>query len=125
MGTKTLTKLVLAATTVGLIGYDVFVAVEPTQDDTISEVINLLAADHPILPFAWGVLTGHLFLRKDWNHELLKSNARYGVLAGSGILVTIASFLSIIPDVGAGPWLLAGTAIGWLFWPQYKQNFPN
>lgn len=43
-----------------LIGWDIYVAVNDEKGDTISEIL-LWASQRPILPFALGVLMGHLF----------------------------------------------------------------
>mgnify|MGYP001567027821 CR=1 len=57
--TRKITIGILIAITIALIGWDVWVYLEPTRDDTISEVFLWFSA-HPVLPFAFGVLSGHL-----------------------------------------------------------------
>lgn len=109
----------------GLIGYDVWVAVEPTQGDTISEVVNILGDQWPIIPFAWGALTAHLFSRKKWKDQHITGSSRYAYLGLSGVVVLAESWLGFTPDTGAAPWLMAGALIGWIFWPQFDQNFPE
>lgn len=54
----TITVLVLVAAL--LIGWDVWVFLEPTPGDTISEVTMFFARKHPVLPFLIGVVCGHL-----------------------------------------------------------------
>jgi hypothetical protein len=54
-----MTLFVMIGTALLLIAYDIFVAVNGVSGDTISEVFLFLSA-HPALPFAWGVLAGHL-----------------------------------------------------------------
>lgn len=125
MGTKAWTKLILVVTTLGLIGYDIWVAQEPTEDDTISEVMNLIGNNWPIIPFAWGVLTAHLFTRKNWKDQRTTSPLRYVYLGASGVVVLAGSWLGFLPDVGMVPWLLAGSLAGWALWPQFSQNFPE
>jgi hypothetical protein len=122
VGTKAWTRLVLGVSTLGLIGYDIWVAQEPTDGDTISEVVNILSGEHPIIPYAWGALTAHLFSRKDWKSQAVKGNSRYVALGSSGIIVLVAGFFGILPDVGAAPWLMAGGLAGWTLWPQFDQN---
>jgi hypothetical protein len=56
-----ITKLILGATALALIGWDIWVFVRPPSGDTLSEVIRRWATEHPVLPFAFGVLMGHLF----------------------------------------------------------------
>ena len=61
MTDRTKTILVLAAAVVILIGWDLFVWMSPEPDDTISEVVLGWAKKTVVLPFAFGVLMGHLF----------------------------------------------------------------
>jgi len=63
---KKVTVGVLIVTMVGLIGWDIFVAVdekdvEPGEGATISEVSYGFAKDHPWVILAGGILMGHLF----------------------------------------------------------------
>lgn len=125
MGTKAWTRVVLGLTTVGLIGFDVWVAQEPTDNDTISEVVNVLSNEHPIVPFAWGVLTAHLFSRKDWKTQTVSGVKRYAILGASGVTVLLGDLFGVLPDVGVAPWLMAGGLLGWVFWPQFRQNFQD
>lgn len=55
------TIAILIATTLGLIGWDIYVALTPEPGDTISQVVLGFAQNHPVLPFAFGVLMGHFF----------------------------------------------------------------
>jgi hypothetical protein len=59
--TRTATVWILIAITIVLIVWDIWVAVEPTDGDTISEVVLGWARRTPALPFAVGFLCGHLF----------------------------------------------------------------
>lgn len=65
--TKKITLTMLALVTLLLIAWDVYVAFNETRGDTISECFLWLSA-HPALPFAFGILAGHLawpqYLRK-------------------------------------------------------------
>lgn len=47
------------------IGFDVFIAYMFGRQATISYQIWIVAYAHPIIPFAVGVLMGHLFWRED------------------------------------------------------------
>jgi hypothetical protein len=51
----------LTAAVVVFIVYDIFAAIHWGADGTISRDILQIAYIHPILPFAIGVLMGHLF----------------------------------------------------------------
>lgn len=61
MNTKTATFWIVCAAIVLLIAWDVYVAANDVKGDTISELMLAFARKHPILPFALGVLFGHLF----------------------------------------------------------------
>lgn len=54
------THILLLATAVILIGVDIYWASNRVPGDTISEVILAYARMHPVIPFAFGVLMGHL-----------------------------------------------------------------
>lgn len=55
------TIAILLSVAAFLVLWDVAVALSPEPDDTISEVVLDWAGRHPIVPFALGVLCGHLF----------------------------------------------------------------
>lgn len=59
MAARVLTYLVVFGTTGLLIVYDVWAAFQ--VDATISRVMKDLAHRHPIVPFAFGVLMGHIY----------------------------------------------------------------
>ena len=54
------THWILIGAAVGLIAWDVFVYLRPPAGDTISEILLRVATKHPLLPFALGVLAGHI-----------------------------------------------------------------
>lgn len=60
MKTRAITISILIAVTLGLVGWDIYVALTPQKDDTISEVILDYAGEHPVVPFGLGVVMGHL-----------------------------------------------------------------
>jgi uncharacterized membrane protein len=61
LDTKLITTIIMVATVVGLIGWDIYVAATPIRGDTISEIIRQAAYKHPMIPFTLGVLIGHWF----------------------------------------------------------------
>ena len=61
MSDKLQTILVLGVSTVVLVAWDIWVAVRPPKGDTITSIIRGWATKHPVVPFALGVLMGHLF----------------------------------------------------------------
>jgi len=58
---KKITIAIIAIVTVGLIAWDIYVFKTPEVGDTISEILLEWAKRNPIIPFAFGVLMGHLF----------------------------------------------------------------
>lgn len=59
--TRTGTVWVIFAVAAILLGWEFYVLYFPTVDgSTISEVLLTWARKHPIVPFLWGVLMGHL-----------------------------------------------------------------
>lgn len=56
---KTATGLIACALV--LIAWDVWLYLSPPKADTISRVIADASSEHPLLPFAFGVLAGHFF----------------------------------------------------------------
>lgn len=60
MSKRKITFIVLAVTVVALIGYDVWAALQGNEV-TISECVWRWSKNYPLLPFSFGVLSGHLF----------------------------------------------------------------
>jgi hypothetical protein len=59
MSPRVKTALGLGLCVVVLVAWDIWLYVNPAPSDTISRVIADAAQDHPLLPFALGVLIGH------------------------------------------------------------------
>ena len=58
---QSITVAVVIGATVALIAYDVLADAEGGVSATISRVLRAAAMEYPIIPFALGVLIGHLF----------------------------------------------------------------
>lgn len=58
---KKITIGILIACAAILIGWDIYVAANSSSGDTISEITLGFAQKHPVVPFALGVIMGHLF----------------------------------------------------------------
>lgn len=58
---KKITIGLMLGTSATLIGWDVVVAANKDKGDTISEILIKTARKHPVISFAWGFLSGHLF----------------------------------------------------------------
>jgi len=61
MSSKMKTVAVVLGAVGLLIGWDIWVYLDPPEGDTISEIALSTAKDHPVLPLLIGVLAGHLF----------------------------------------------------------------
>lgn len=61
MSPRAVTAAVLVAAALLLVGYDVYAFLAGGVEATISRTVYEWAQRWPILPFALGVLTGHLF----------------------------------------------------------------
>jgi hypothetical protein len=59
--TRKTTITILISTVSALILWDIWVFIEPTDGDTISEVTLGFASDHPVVALIIGVVMGHLF----------------------------------------------------------------
>ena len=61
MSSRTQTVAVVLGAMALLIGWDVYVYMNPPDGDTISELALDTAKDHPVLPLIIGIVAGHLF----------------------------------------------------------------
>jgi hypothetical protein len=113
---RLLTKIVVVAAVLGLIGYDVYVFVEPTEGDTISEVTLSWAWSSAFVPFALGVLGGHLTWPRRASAKFRRRSA-LGLLI-FGALLAGADFLGWTPDILPVIYFVPGVLAGHWFWPQ-------
>lgn len=61
MTARRITILLLSIAIVVLGGWDIYVAVNDANGDTISEIVLAASVQRPIIPFVLGVICGHLF----------------------------------------------------------------
>ena len=61
--TKTVTIAICVGTTIALVAWDLYVGTNSITGDTISEVFWSVASQHPVVPFLFGLVMGHLFWR--------------------------------------------------------------
>ena len=62
LSVKRITVLIICLATVLLLGWDVFAVLQPGGvDNTISQVLIQSSHKYLIIPFSWGLLTGHLW----------------------------------------------------------------
>jgi hypothetical protein len=113
-----ITIVLLLMVGLGLVVWDVFVAFcndTPNEEDTISGILLNAAKRFAALPFAFGVLMGHLFVDQSW--------LRIPQPWAAAVLVAMAAGLALgynhRPSRYA-TWvcLLAGIPAGAAFWPQ-------
>jgi hypothetical protein len=56
---KVLVTIICIAVTCALIAWDIFLAADKIDGNTISAIITNAAKNHPMIPFVLGVLIGH------------------------------------------------------------------
>jgi len=114
MTTRTITLWAMLGATVAILGYDVVVATNDVTGDTISEISRDLASAWFSLPFAWGVVVGHLF----WPaKEVRQKWPRIAALWALGAAVLVLDVTTPIqaPAIAA---VVLGLVMGRLLWPQ-------
>lgn len=126
--TRTITISVIVATTIIITAYDILVYIEPTRGDTISEVLLWYAYNHPVIPWMWGGLAGHLFwpmktygrrvvpipffdasfpTKTYRTHSLITlviATVTLGVMPFAGILLSMNPATFLLPGIAAGHW---------------------
>lgn len=134
--TKLATIGVIAGATVLLIGYDIFIVIETSPGDTISEVALAFGSRYPVVAWLWGGLAAHLFwpmLRV--GHNVLPIpwvalTVPFGVYKwwalAAFILLTIVlgvlSFTGILPAMNPIVPLIASIPAGHWGWPQTREH---
>jgi hypothetical protein len=110
---RVITTLLLCASAVGLIGWDVVVALNTVPGDTISELMQEVGYRVRAIPLALGVVMGHLFF--PGKHErpapAWLTLGILGVAVGSFDLAFPLKFSPAYP-------FAVGLPVGWALWPQ-------
>lgn len=107
-----------------VIAYDVWVWIEPTSGDTISEVIRDYGSRSWFVLVSLGVLLGHFF----WNAKKVDYERRKWTMLGLLVLGVILLCIDIIANIAgaewhrlfSGAWVLlvaVGVVFGRLGWP--------
>jgi hypothetical protein len=114
----TATILILSVAAIVLVAWDVYVAFfndVPNEDDTISGILFAAAQRFAGLPFAFGALSGHLFIDQPW----VDPPQPWGVcaLAGCGMALALV-FHCFRHRYAAWICLPLGIVAGALLWPQ-------
>ena len=126
--TKFITTVFIIATTLIVIAYDIFIVIEPSRGDTISRMLLTFSYRYPVIPWLWGILSGHLFWHlKVRDKKVFGINEnKYRVIALIGaISLTVA--LIVLNCFGLffiNPCLLllVGVVVGHYGWPQYIEG---
>lgn len=125
MSRKMTTLFIIAIGAVVWIGWDIIVAINDTPGDTISEIVLEFSIKWWILPWAFGVLIGHLF----WPGNHLKYFTYWGskfVLIISGLVLLLLNALIIeCTDFENDGYLsiimvIVGILWGRALWPQER-----
>jgi len=104
---------ILAALAVGIIGFDIYLAYDGVDGNTISE----LASGLRVLPVLLGILVSHLISKRSWatyrNRPQFLLKNRYYLLG--------AAVVGLVP-LDVSPYLLLGFGLllGYELWPQFK-----
>jgi hypothetical protein len=116
--TKKVTAGVIIVSIVALAGYDIFIVLESSPGDTLSEILRDWAWKHPSLAFAFGGLCGHWFGNFDrlvkLRAKLEYSWALLGLIAVGWALVDFFNLFHVHPFIA----LLTGVPAGAILWAQ-------
>lgn len=110
------TKVIMALALVAVIGWDLYVFLTPPDGDTISELLATWAPKWPSLPFAAGVVVGHLFWPVTSIPHKVARLWTLAVVCGGMLLADILwldNVLAILP-------VLAGVVVGRILWPMVR-----
>ena len=111
----TATDIIIVASIVCLVLYDIVVATDRVSGNTLSERIRDAAWRMPFYPFAAGVLCGHWF----WNGDPIVAGwPRAAALVIVGVAALIVDRKRLLPPVNPIFALAAGVPVGRILWAQ-------
>ena len=118
MVAKKITIILMLASTILLIGWDIAVVLNDERGDTISEIIFNLARSHFTIPFLLGMIMGHWFWPRDFPVFGMSRNSAFLYLALP--IAVVASLVDVFVNVS---WVVPimpvlGYILGHLTWPQ-------
>jgi uncharacterized membrane protein len=133
---RRLTAVLLGGAAVLLGIYDIVVAYNDVKGDTISELVRDISHSWYILPYAFGVITGHFFWNKAADEMLPKKQhllVFFGVVCGSCALVLVRDLVNVFWTMRAFEYanltlVVVGFFVGAKFWPQHmpkKEEQPD
>lgn len=119
---RTLTRYVIVATILAVAAYDIVAAIHGGVEATVSRSMLAVSLAHPVLPLAWGVLTGHLFLPRRAPLTGIGWDVVQGIAAAVAAMAVVVDLLRVDPLVGSpvvcALALLGGMAAGHVFFAQ-------
>ena len=118
------TKIVILSITLLLIIFDIIVATDAIERNTISQIFAAYANIYPIIPIAWGTLTGHFLFNRSFASYRKRPyyNKRYIILSAIGVALVALTIFSLLPQISASIYFCIGCIIGFELWPQFKEN---
>lgn len=116
--TEYTTLILITMVTSVLIAWDIYVASNDVDGDTISEIFHLTAMKYALLPMAWGVLGGHFFAPK--RKRVYRFMRLFGLLLVtlSTIAYDIAQFSGHVGPMNPMLVFVTSIFIGAVLWPQ-------
>jgi len=108
MDFRKVSKVLILATIVLLIGYDFLPFATPVAGDTLSEVMRDLGLNSKAFPFGWGFLAGHFFL------QFTPRRLTHALALGVAALLALILHVLNPPTLVA---LLVGIITGAVVWP--------
>jgi hypothetical protein len=122
MNAKKATGIIFITLTVGAVLYDIWTCVFNGVGTTFSPIFLTFATAHTSLPFAIGVLIGHL----TWPQSTPLSGSKRVVALGSTIAAALALLIldwqSILPHVTPVAPVVVGLLVGHFSWAQKEQG---
>jgi hypothetical protein len=116
------TKILMLIGFISFVIYDIFVATDKTDGNTISEITLFYSLKFAFVPYGVGFLCGHLFW--PWDRKRLPIWLSLSIGAALGVLITI---LAIMYQWNVKPviWLVVGVPVGHFIWYQNKKEETN
>ncbi len=122
-----ITQMVVILVAVGLIVYDIFLYVNPDENDTISEVIHVNAVKGKffVLTWIWGIMSAHLFIARQERFIFVPERIAILLLVLISMLILLlGNYVPFDEKNQTLPFymhivlLLFGGVCGYFLWPQ-------
>lgn len=119
--TTTLVAITCAAIALALTGWDIVLATDAVEGNTISKVLGRGSREWPLLAYLWGVLGGHFFLGH--GPAITTPTGDFRITIWSMWIGLILNFWYRHEAVSLPTWayaavLVAGMIVGHFFWSQ-------